>query len=79
MEKDVNNQKLTNLPRDFRVVFSTLRDLAAEFWDAAERLEAAYGVAVDALNEAMQPDDCMLVLVTKPGFYSKEDDDAARS
>lgn len=78
MEKDVNNQKLTDLPRDFRAVFSTLRDLAAEFWDAAERLEAAYGVAVDALNEAMQPDDCMLILVSKPGFYKEGAGDAAR-
>lgn len=79
MEKDVKSQKLTDVPRDFRVVFSTLRDLATEFWDAAERLEAAYGVAVDALNEAMQPDDCMLVLVSKPGFYGGDGADAARS
>lgn len=70
MENDVKNQKLTDAPRDFREVFSALRDLATEFWDAAERLEAAYGVAVDALNEAMEPADCMLILVTRPGYYS---------
>lgn len=70
MENPNFRVKLTDNPKDFRAVFDALRGVAAEFWDAAERLEAAYGVAVDALNAAMQPDDCMLLLVTKPGFYA---------
>ena len=71
MENDVKNAKLTDKPTDFREVFSALRDLARELWDAAERLEAAYGVVVDALNESCPCPDGMLVLVTRPGYYSK--------
>ena len=71
MENDVKNQKLTDKPTDFREVFSALRGLATELWDAAERLEAAYGVVVDALNESCPCPDGMLVLVTRPGYYSK--------
>lgn len=56
---------------DFRLVFEALREYATELWDAAERLEAAYGVVVDALNETCPCPDGMLVLVTKPGYYSK--------
>lgn len=62
---------------DFRIVFSALRDLATELWDAAERLEAAYGIVVDALNETCPCPDGMLVLVTKPGYYRKAVDDSA--
>lgn len=71
MENDVKNQKLTDKTTDFREVFSALRGLASELWDAAERLEAAYGVVVDALNESCPCPDGMLVLVTRPGYYSK--------
>ena len=71
MENDVKNQKLTDKPTEFREVFSALRGLASELWDAAERLEAAYGVVVDALNESCPCPDGMLVLVTRPGYYSK--------
>ena len=71
MENDVRNTKLTDKPTDFREVFSALRGLATELWDAAERLEAAYGVVVDALNESCPCPDGMLVLVTRPGYYSK--------
>ena len=71
MENDVRNTKLTDKPTDFREVFSALRGLASELWDAAERLEAAYGVVVDALNESCPCPDGMLVLVTRPGYYSK--------
>lgn len=71
MENDVKNAKSTDEMVDFRAVFSALRDLATELWDTAERLEAAYGVVVDALNESCPCPDGMLVLVTKPGYYSK--------
>lgn len=71
MDNDVKNAKLTDKPMDFREVFSALRGLASELWDAAERLEAAYGVVVDALNESCPCPDGMLVLVTKPGYYTK--------
>lgn len=71
MENDVKNAKLTDKPNDFREVFSALRGLASELWDAAERLEAAYGVVVDALNDTCPCDEGMLVLVTKPGYYTK--------
>lgn len=71
MENDVQNAKLTDESKDFRAVFSALRDLATELWDAAERLEAAYGVVVDALNETCPCDEGMLVLITKPGYYAK--------
>lgn len=71
MENDVQNAKLTDENKDFRAVFSALRDLATELWDAAERLEAAYGVVVDALNDTCPCDEGMLVLITKPGYYAK--------
>jgi hypothetical protein len=71
VENDVQNAKLTDENKDFRAVFSALRDLATELWDAAERLEAAYGVVVDALNETCPCDEGMLVLITKPGYYAK--------
>lgn len=71
MKDDMNSAKSTDETQDFRAVFSALRELATELWDAAERLEAAYGVVVDALNDACPCPDGMLVLVTKPGYYSK--------
>ena len=71
MENTVENAKLTDKPTDYREVFSALRGLASELWDAAERLEAAYGVVVDALNESCPCPDGMLVLVTRPGYYYK--------
>lgn len=77
MENVVDCKKLTDMPTDFRAVFDALRGLAAEFWDAAERLEAAYSVAVDALNDAMGTGDCMLLLISRPGFYTGGGPDAA--
>lgn len=71
MKNDEKTEKLTDETSDFREVLEALRGFATELWDAAERLEAAYGVVVDALNDTCPCPDGMLVLVTKPGYYSK--------
>lgn len=65
----MNSQKLTDKDNDFRTVFEALRGLAAELWDAAERLEASYGMVCDALNDTMNDDECMFVLCTRPGVF----------
>lgn len=65
MQNDVKNH-------DFRVIFDSLRDLAAELWDAAERLDAAAGVVVDALNDTLPVQDAMLLLVTRPGSHTDD-------
>ncbi len=70
-ENDAKNGGFDGQYIDYRHIFEALRDYASELWDAAERLEAAYGVVVDALNETCPCPDGMLVLVTKPGYYSK--------
>ena len=70
-ENAQENTRFDGETADFRVVFEAMRGYATELWDAAERLEAAYGVVVDALNDTCPCPDGMLVLVTKPGYYAK--------
>ena len=62
----MNGEKLTDKVHDFRAITEALRGLAAELWDAAERLDASYGMVCDALNDTMGDTDCMFILCTKP-------------
>lgn len=59
-------EKLTDKLHDFREVTEALRGLATELWDAAEILDATYGMVCDALNDTMGDSDCMFILCTKP-------------
>ena len=62
----MNGEKLTDKVRDFRAITEALRGFAADLWDAAECLEASYGMVCDALNDTMGDTDCMFILCTKP-------------